>query len=348
LNKRLLIIIGAGVVLIIAAVVILNALSGPGEGPEATPVVKPTRTLTPSPTWTTFSTPRPLPVATVIPTADPFTLDSDGDFLPDGVEKVLGTDPLTHECAGSFQLDASILVILDSTLWATGDKALPAGSTAITEALRGMTSVVPTGVRVGVMAAGTAGSGKDCTSSLLAPVQPVSQQALRLKPEQARAASQRPLVQAFKDVPAAFAGIETGTRYAILVSRGAETCSGDPCAEARALKSGPLALTVDTIALAADAPGREALQCIADYTGGLFYQADNVEDFSRLWRAENERLSRWLTAANNVQENRMGCMRCMADIMNKFLKWARDTGFVTSQSKQYQFILDQLTRNLQC
>lgn len=331
--------------LIIAVVAVLSSLSAPSKEPQATPVVRATRTPTSAPTATSFSTPRPLPAATVIPTVDPYTVDSDGDFLPDGVEKALGTDPLTHECASSFKLDASVLVILDGTLWGGGDKAQPGSAAVITEALRSMASVLPTGVRAGVMSAGT---GNACASSLLLPVQLVNQQALRLKAEQMQPAAQRGLGQALRDASLAFAGIETGTRYAVLVSRGTDTCGGDPCAEARTLKNDPLALTVDTIALGADATGQETLQCVADYTGGLYYRADSLEDLSRLWRNENERLSRWLTSANNVQENRMSCMRCMGDIMNKFLKWARDTGFMTSQSKQFQLILDQLTRNLQC
>jgi hypothetical protein len=345
LSKKLIVAIVGLVVLVILVAVVLSNLPAPRNAAEATPVVKATRTPTAAPTATPFSTPRPLPVATVVPTADPFTVDSDGDFLPDGVEKALGSDPLTHECASSFKLDASVLVILDGTLWTSGNKTQASSATAITEALRSMASVLPTGVRAGVL---SAGSGNSCASSLLLPVRPVNQQALRLKAEQMQPTAQRGLGQALRDASLAFAGVETGTRYAILVSRGADSCGGDPCAEARALKNGPLALTVDAIALGADASGQESLRCIADYTGGLYYQADNLDDLSRLWRNENERLSRWLTSANNVQENRMSCMRCMGDIMNKFLKWARDTGFITSQSRQFQNILDQLTRNLQC
>jgi hypothetical protein len=346
-KKLLLLVIGGGITLVVILAVVLSALPAPDETSEATPIVKALRTATPTATWTPFHTPRPLPVATVISTADPFSLDSDGDFLPDGVEKALGTDPLAHQCADSFKLDASVLVIVDGTLWGDGKGEVGTG-VSITAALRSMISVLPNSVRIGVVSAGTGGSGSPCNSSIVLPVQAASQSVLRQRTEQIQPSVQRSLAQALRDAPLAFAGIETVTRYALLVSRGADTCGGDPCAEARALKRGPLALTIDVIALTPDSPTREVLQCIADYTGGLYYQADRPEDWSRMWRTENERLSHWITGASNLQENRMSCMRCMSDIMEKFLKWARDSGFAASQPKQFQIILDQLTRNLQC
>ncbi|MBM4457676.1 MAG: hypothetical protein FJ011_07935 [Chloroflexi bacterium] len=344
-KKLLLLVVGGIVTLVVILAAALNALPAPDQTREATPIVKALRTSTPTATWTPFQTPRPLPVATVISTVDPFSLDSDGDFLPDGVEKALGTDPFTHQCADSFRLDASVLVIVDGTLWGD-DKGDAAATFPITAALRSMISVLPNSVRIGVVSAGTAATG--CSSGIVLPVQAASQSVLRQRTEGIQPSAQRSLAQALRDAPLAFAGIETGTRYAVLVSRGTDTCGGDPCAEARTLKSGPLALTIDAIALTLDGPTRESLRCIADYTGGLYYQADRPEDFSRLWRTENERLSHWITGASNLQENRMTCMRCMSEIMDKFLKWARDSGFAASQPKQFQNILDQLTRNLQC
>jgi hypothetical protein len=304
----------------------------------------PAATPTPAATGT-----RPLAVETVAPTPDPYTQDSDGDLLPDAVEKEMGSDPQTHECAASLNLDFSVLVIADGTLWqpAAGGPA-GQGDATMVEVLRTTTSTLPTGVRVGVMVAGTAASGKSCAGDLIFPVQPIGRQSLRLNPGQVQPSGQRPLGNALRDVALAFAGIETGSRRIVLVSRGGDTCRLDPCQEARALKTGGRPITVDTIAVAADAAGQEALQCIADYTGGLYYQADTLADLKRVWRFQNERLAKWMTGANNTQEQSVSCLRCMSTMLNRFLKWARDSGFSTQQPKQFQRILDQVTRNLQC
>jgi hypothetical protein len=352
--------------ILISLLILLAVLAAEGAAaPRAVAAASPTARSTPAAAVTPAGTPkaspaatstRPLVVETAAPTPDPYTQDSDGDLLPDAVEQEMGTDPQTHECAASLNLDFSVLVILDGSLWqpaAGGSAGLE--DAAMVEVLRTTASTLPTGVRVGVMAAGTAASGKSCAGDLIFPVQPIGRQSLRLNPGQVQSSGQRPLAGALRDAPLAFAGIEGGARSEIpargriiLVSRGDDTCGGDPCKEARALKSGPQAITIDTIAVAADSAGQETLRCIADYTGGLYYQADTLADFKRLWRFQNERLGKWITAASNTQEQSIACLRCMSGMLSRFLKWARDTGFATERAKQFQQILDQITRNLQC
>ncbi len=334
--------------LIPLAVLAAEAASAPRAAALATAAARSTPAPAVTPTRMATST-RPLAVETVAPTPDPYTVDSDGDLLPDAVEQAMGSDSQTHECAASLNLDFSVLVIADGTLWQpAAGTAAGAGDATMVEALRTTASTLPTGVRTGVMVAGTAASGKACAGDLIFPVQPIGRQSLRLNSGQVQSSGKRPLGVALRDVTLAFAGIETGPRRVVLVSRGADTCGGDPCQEARAWQAGPRPITVDTIAIAADEAGQAALQCIADYTGGLYYQADTLADFQRVWRFQNERLAKWMTGANNTQEQSVSCLRCMSTMLNRFLKWARDSGFSTQQPKQFQRILDQITRNLQC
>ncbi len=338
--------------LILLAIFAPEAASAPRAAVWAAAAATPTARATPAPAVTPTPAPaktRPLAVETVAPTPDPYTQDSDGDLLPDAVEQAMGSDSQTHECAASLNLDFSVLVIADGTLWQSAEGAAAGvGAATMVEVLRTTASTLPTGVRTGVMAAGTAASGKSCAGDLVFPVQPIGRQSLRLNAGQVQSSGKRPLAFALRDVTLAFAGIETGPRRVVLVSRGADTCGGDPCQEARAWQAGPRPITVDTIAVAADAAGQAALQCIADYTGGLYYQADTLADLKRVWRFQNERLAKWMTGANNTQEQSVSCLRCMSTMLNRFLKWARDSGFSTQQPKQFQRILDQITRNLQC
>jgi methionine-rich copper-binding protein CopC len=59
----------------------------------------------------------------------------------------------------------------------------------------------------------------------------------------------------------------------VLMSDGEESCGGDPCAVAAALAGQGIDLRVNTIGFAADAITRQQLQCIADVTGGTYFDA---------------------------------------------------------------------------
>lgn len=65
-------------------------------------------------------------------------------------------------------------------------------------------------------------------------------------------------------------------RLIVLMSDGEESCGGDPCVVAQTLAAGGFELVVNTIGFAADAETRAQLQCIADVTGGTYYEAQNA------------------------------------------------------------------------
>lgn len=61
----------------------------------------------------------------------------------------------------------------------------------------------------------------------------------------------------------------------VLISDGEETCGGSPCLMAQAIKAANIEMTVNTIGFAADAVTRQQLQCIAEVTGGTYYDAQD-------------------------------------------------------------------------
>ena len=63
----------------------------------------------------------------------------------------------------------------------------------------------------------------------------------------------------------------------ILVSDGEETCGGDPCAVAQALKESETGLTVHVVGYAVDDATREQLVCIASISGGSYHDATDAE-----------------------------------------------------------------------
>jgi hypothetical protein len=60
----------------------------------------------------------------------------------------------------------------------------------------------------------------------------------------------------------------------VLVSDGKDSCRGDPCAAAAALKSAAPHVYVNTIGISR---GAEEVRCVADATGGVFVQAEDAQ-----------------------------------------------------------------------
>ncbi len=63
----------------------------------------------------------------------------------------------------------------------------------------------------------------------------------------------------------------------ILVSDGEETCGGDPCALAEALKASDAAVTIHVVGYAVEEVAREQLQCTAQVSGGTYHDAEDAE-----------------------------------------------------------------------
>lgn len=89
--------------------------------------------------------------------------------------------------------------------------------------------------------------------------------------------SMTPLTLALKEtVNKDFAGKSLNLRKKIiLVTDGAETCGGDPCAYAAQLMGSRRDITIDVIMIG----GSNELRCLADATGGKFYKVNDKQSF---------------------------------------------------------------------
>ena len=85
------------------------------------------------------------------------------------------------------------------------------------------------------------------------------------------------LERAGADFPAAS---ETVANAIILVTDGLETCDGDPCAIATALKQSEAAVTVYVVGLGLDEEELRITSCIAENTGGQIVGAQNADELS--------------------------------------------------------------------
>jgi hypothetical protein len=77
--------------------------------------------------------------------------------------------------------------------------------------------------------------------------------------------------QAARDLPAG------DLNSIILVSDGEETCEGDPCALAEALKASDAEVTIHVVGYAVEEVAREQLECIAQVSGGTYHDAQDAE-----------------------------------------------------------------------
>lgn len=67
----------------------------------------------------------------------------------------------------------------------------------------------------------------------------------------------------------------------VVVSDGEETCRGDPCAAARALKAAKPMAIINVIDISGDGKGRQVIQCVAQATGGQVLTPQSPMDFGR-------------------------------------------------------------------
>lgn len=77
-----------------------------------------------------------------------------------------------------------------------------------------------------------------------------------------------------------FAGVQ-GKKIIILISDGADTCGGDPCRLIRMLPAYGIRIKIDVVGLNLkhDRAARAQLNCVAESSGGKYYDANSVDQF---------------------------------------------------------------------
>ncbi len=97
------------------------------------------------------------------------------------------------------------------------------------------------------------------------------------------------LQKAANDFPASQEGV---SNVIILVSDGEETCDANPCEVAEEMKKSGIETTIHTIGFNVDSVAEKQLQCIADASGGKYFDAKNADDLATvLLEAVNNELT---------------------------------------------------------
>ncbi|MBL7159083.1 VWA domain-containing protein [Candidatus Microgenomates bacterium] len=150
------------------------------------------------------------------------------------------------------------------------------------EAISSLVDSLPANTRVGLRAYGSQypESDKNCTDTkVLMPIATLDKEGLKNQLTPLNPSGWTPIEYALQQSYNDFGSSET-SRYIVLVSDGQETCGGDPCAAAKDLEAKGIDVTINTIGFSVDQTTKDQLTCIAQATGGNFYDAKNTQELN--------------------------------------------------------------------
>ena len=172
------------------------------------------------------------------------------------------------------------LLILDSSnsMWGQID-----GEAKVEIARRVVSDLVadwPDDATLGLMAYGHRHEGDCGDIETLAPIGPLNRGALIDAVASIRPTGKTPIAEALRQGGEALAR-DGAPGSAILISDGVESCGGDPCAAARALRDRGVELIVHVVGFGLDEAEADTLRCVAEETGGRYFAAADAADLSQ-------------------------------------------------------------------
>ena len=173
----------------------------------------------------------------------------------------------------------NIAIILDGS--GSMQAFLPSGERkldAAKEAFEVLVQTLPTETNASFWSYGHRLPQDDVTASCndieeILPLQPINAQSFISAAQNLDAIGYTPISQSLTLAAQTLPVSVDANNIIVLVSDGEETCAGDPCAVAQQLAASNVDLKVNTIGFDVDAVTRAQLQCIADVTGGRYFDA---------------------------------------------------------------------------
>ncbi len=144
---------------------------------------------------------------------------------------------------------------------------------------------IPPDVNLGLRVFGQGYTGSpdiDCQqSALLVPIGHGNRRSIIEQVRQLRPYGLTPLTYALMQAERDLRQVE-GSKTVILISDGAETCGGDPCAYIARLRACGVKLKVDIVGLGMwrERTARSQLNCIAERSGGKYYDANTAAELA--------------------------------------------------------------------
>jgi Ca-activated chloride channel homolog len=176
---------------------------------------------------------------------------------------------------------SNVMFIFDSS--GSMKKQIDGGESRAEAAKRAMVaalSSMPQDSSLGLMMYGHR-RAKDCSDiEIVSPIgtadgAAISQSILGSQPK-----GETPIAAALEQAAKSFAPMAGQSNSIVLVTDGIEECSGDPCAAARAIRDSGLGLKAHVVGFTLNEKQRQTVQCIADETGGKYFDAQNSDGLS--------------------------------------------------------------------
>ncbi len=165
-----------------------------------------------------------------------------------------------------------IMLVLDSSGSMWGQIGGETKRDIARKALDGLIADLPSGTEVGLMAYGHRRTA-DCDDiELLMPLAAADRAALAGAIDSLVPRGRTPLTGAVRAAAAA-AGDPPARATVLLVTDGVETCAEDPCGAIRELAAASLSVTVHVVGFGLPEADARAVACIADETGGRYFDA---------------------------------------------------------------------------
>ena len=184
-----------------------------------------------------------------------------------------------------------IMIVMDVSGSMRGRVGGRVKMTAAREVLRSLTERWDKHLHLGLTAYGHRRK-KDCKDiQVLVPVGPVQASRIRRVVDDLKPLGKTPLSEAVRQAAVALKYTEQKATV-ILISDGKETCAADPCAVGEELKNAGVDFKAHVIGFAVKKEEQKGLQCLAERTGGTFYDAKNASDLNEALSATVEQVKK--------------------------------------------------------
>ena len=182
--------------------------------------------------------------------------------------------------AGSAQAKTNILFIVDgsNSMWGQIDSTAKVETARKT--LSKLVSDLPADADLALMAYGHTREG-DCNDvELLTDLGKDTPEMITTLIHTIQPTGKTPIANALKKAKGVFEGHESDNNHILLVSDGIESCKGDPCAVAKELQDAGLEVKAHVVGFGVSKEEGQQLTCIADNTGGKYFDAANAQAFN--------------------------------------------------------------------
>jgi len=277
----------------------------------------------------------PQPALTLTPSK--YEIDTDSDGIPDFVESGVGSDPKINECAlevGCGTVDAvekkqiNVLFILDSSGSMAGNVAGGQKMAIAKEAMKRYIDQLPETIKAGLMVYGHKGSNNTTDKAascagieLLYSIQTVDKTQFKAKIDSFSPTGWTPIADSFNQAKAAFSNMEGDINKIVLISDGIETCGGQPCNIAKELNESGIEALIDVIGFDVDQTAKNQLQCIAQSTGGTYFNAKTAQEFNDIINKLGEESKKFSESSGCLAEKLGDYLGCLIDQFEKALSY---------------------------